>query len=66
MNVNKWIISHTGGQPFYSFFYTSYISVDFAHQEIFHAKISKLWYKKINDFFPVDINRQLSSSDNLS
>ena len=41
MSFSEWIILCTGGQPIVSLFYTTYISVDLAYHEIFHAKGGK-------------------------
>ena len=37
----QWIILRRGGQTWFNYFYTTYISVDIAHHEIFHAKVGK-------------------------
>ena len=41
MSFSEWIILRTDGQTWYNYFYTTYISVDLAHHEIFRAKGGK-------------------------
>ena len=40
-SFSELIILHTGGQTWYNFFYTTCISVDLPHHEIFRAKVGK-------------------------
>ena len=41
MSFSEWIILRTGGQTWYDHFYTTYICLDLAYDEIFRAKVGK-------------------------
>ena len=41
-SFSEWIFLRIVGQALYNFYmYTTYISADLAHREIFHAKVGK-------------------------
>ena len=50
-SYSMWIILRTGGQTWYILFYTTYICVDLAHDEIFRAKCGKGGIKLRPEFF---------------